>query len=46
MGQYQPKEIGFLNKFSKDEHTLHQGCGWAKKGKCAVIQGAIVLKAF
>ena len=42
MGQYQPEEIGFLNEFSKDECMLHQCCGWAKKGKCAVMRGAFV----
>ena len=42
MGQYQPEEIGFLNKFLKDECTLHQHSGQTKKGKCAVMWGAFV----
>ena len=42
MGQYSPEEIGFIDKFSKDECTLHQHCGQAKKGKRAVVQGAFV----
>ena len=42
MAQYSAEEIGFLDKFSKDKCTLHQHCGWAKKGKRAVIQGAFV----
>ena len=46
MGQYQPEEIGFLDQFSKDEHMLHQHCGQAKRGKCAMMWGAFVLKAF
>ena len=42
MGQYSPEEIGFLDEFSKDEHTLHRHRGWAKKGKRAVMRGAFV----
>jgi len=42
MGQYSPEEIGFLDEFSKDECTLHQCRGRAKKGKCAVMRGVFV----
>ena len=42
MGQYQPEEISFLDKFLKDKHMHHWHNGWAKKGKCAVMQRAFV----
>ena len=42
MGQYSPEEIGFLDEFSKDEHTLHQCHSRSKKEKCAVMWGAFV----
>jgi len=45
MGQYSPEEIGFLDKFLKNERTLHQRRGWAKKGKCAVMQGSLFMVA-
>ena len=42
MGQYSPEEFGFLDKFSKDERTLHQHRGHSKKGKHVVMWGAFV----
>ena len=42
MSQYSAEELGFLDEFSNDERTLHRHRGQAKKGKRAVMQGALV----
>jgi hypothetical protein len=42
MGQYSAEELGFLNKFSKDERTTQCHRDQAKKGKQAVMRGVFV----
>lgn len=35
IAQYTPRQLGFLDKTSKDEHTLSRGFGRSKKGRRA-----------
>jgi transposase len=42
MGQYSADEIGFLDKFSKDERTIQRRRGRAKRGKRASMRGVFV----
>ncbi|KIK99788.1 hypothetical protein PAXRUDRAFT_131282 [Paxillus rubicundulus Ve08.2h10] len=42
MAQYTQDELVFIDETSKDERTLSQRCGWAKKSHCASRRGVFI----
>jgi len=44
MAQYQPEQLGFLDKVSKDEQTSARHCGRSVKGFHTVKKGVFVLR--